>query len=484
MLDLWKDRPPAILSFTEIKEELGWTSDKTTRQLATAIDEGYLARAGHGGKQGYRNMMSNYSGYFDGFEYLAEIDKHCRKSGKVQSVDHPLRMFTPLHVVEYGVPKEEDLTPLESELLFTIRARLAHAFEDYSNLCEDIEWRQKLEGFKKLPDSVRNPLFARDDRKDKGMPPTSVTGAQMIYGDVLWEHIFENIMDGVRRMLVQGTLDATGPVQLLYAYKPVMDTASKIADKIREGKANYYNDPDPATTGRLFKQMQERDSNRVISLGGREPPDIAVVVTHSPRTMGKYSYQIGTIVGDKLAYWSDNQPTFATVLQKGKTKWDDTIKDVTGVRSRRDALAYGMVTDVANMRWRFKEPISESDKKFMLKDTKLREVLTEEQVLRAVAEVTQVIGRARKFAVLIEDKAPPSKLLKNPEWFTDDEFTRFSFLDHAIAPAYHFPKGTSPKDVKLPRYEDIFEELEQGFSGWKLGGTKGKVVRARKPGGQ
>lgn len=470
LLDLWEGRQSAVLSFNEIKKELGWGSSKAAHQIKLAVSAGYLEKTGTGKQEGYRNRMADYSGYFNGFEYLAEIDQHCRKSGKVQSIDHPLRMLTPLHVVEYGVPKEEDLTPLESELLFTIRARLAHAFEDYSNLCGDIEYRQKIEGFKKLPDSVRGPLFARDNKEDKGKPAVSIKAAQAIYGDVLWEHIFQWMMNDIRERFVRGTLDATGPVELVHSYRPLMETASAMAKVIREGKASHYNDPDSATTVRLRKLQDERDMQRITHLGEREPPDVAVVVTHSPRTMGGYSYQIGTIVRDEYDYWSEDKPTFASVIAKAKSRWGDKVKDVSGVKTRREAFIQGLVAEICLMRAEREQPISETDHKFMLRDARLREVLTEEQVSEVVTKVRNIVDRAKKFRVEIAKGAEPAKLVNNPDWFTQEEMDQYAFLDHFIPPAYNAPKGGTPPDLKgfNGSLDSLFDDLDRKWPSWNL----------------
>lgn len=429
-----------MLPFNEIKKELGWGSSKAVHQIKLAVSGGYLEKVGTGKQEGYRNRMADYSGYFDGFEYLAEIDQHCRRSGKVQNVDHPLRMLTPLHVVEYGIPKEGDLTPLESELLFTIRARLAHAFEDYSNLCEDIEYRQKVEGFKKLPGSVRDLLFTRDDKRDQGKALVSIKAAQALYGDVLWEHIFQWIVNDIRERLVRGTLDATGPVELLHSYTLFMETASAMAKLIHDGKASHYNDPDPDATKKLRKLREERDIRRMTNMWERDPPNVAVVVTHSPRTMGGYSYQIGTIVRDEYEYWSEAKPTFADVIVKAKSKWDDGVKDVFGVTTRREAFVRSVEANICLMRADREQPISETDHRFMLKDQRLREVLTEEQVLELVTKVRNLVGRAKRFGVEIAKGAKPTKLIKNPDWFTQEEMDQFAFLDHFIPPAYNAPK--------------------------------------------
>ena len=470
LLDLWEGRQAAVLSFNEIKKDLGWGSSKADHQLKLAVSAGYLEKTGSGKQEGYRNRMAGYSGYFNGFEYLAEIDQHCRKSGKVQSVDHPLRMLTPLHVVEYGVPKEEDLTALESELLFTIRARLAHAFEDYSNLCEHIEYRQKAEGFKKLPDSVRGPLFARDDEKDSSRPLVSIEAAQAVYGDVLWEHIFQWIMNDIRERLVRGTLDGTGPVELIHCYAPFMNTAATMAKMIRGGKASHYNDPDPDATERLRKLQEERDIGRMTHLGPREPPDVAVVVTHSPRTMGGYSYQIGTIVRDEYDYWSEDKPQFAKVVEKAKSKWDDKVKDVSGVKTRREAFAQSIAGNICLMRTEREQPISETDHKFMLKDRRLMEILTEDQVMEVVTKVRNIVGRAKTFRVEIAKGVKPAKLVKDPDWFTQEEMYEYAFLDRFIPPAYNAPKGGTPPDLRgfNGSLDSLFDELDHKWPEWKL----------------
>lgn len=470
LLSLWEGRESAVLSFHEIKRELGWSSSKADHLLKLAISEGYLGKAEGKGQNGYRNRMADYSGYFDGFEYLAEIDKHSRKSGKIQMGDQYLRTFSPLHLVEYGIPKEEELTPLERELAFTIRARFAHAFEDYTHLCEAIEWRQEIERFKKMPDSARSLLFARDEVKDKDMPMLSVRAAWMLYGDVLWEHIFEKIMEDIRHMLVQGTLDATGPIELFHAHKPLWQAASQVADLIHKGKASAYDDPDPATTEKLLKLKMKRDPTLFVPMNKKNPPDIAVIVTHSPRTMGGYSYQIGTMVRDQYSYWSEDRPEWVEVVEKSESKWEDKVRDVFGITTRREAFVDHLAANICNMRAELNQPISDTDLKFMLKDQKLREVLTEEQVLQLVERVRKIVGRAKKFRIEISHNKTPSQLVNDPDWFTQAEMDRYSFLGRYIPPAYKAPKGGKPPDLRKfeSKVDDLIDDLDRKWPQWNL----------------
>lgn len=430
LVQLWDDRESAKLHFTDIRQGMHWNNRKTSDMLSKAVNEGYLEKVKQGNDWVYRNRIPDYSGYFDASEFLAKVDETCRKSGKLENFEQPLTTFTPLHILAYGTPKREELTPLEKELLFSVMQRHAHAFSDYINFCEAVRKRQEIERNKSLPDSVKSTLLAHDDHTIK--TPLSIAAAHAIYGDVLWEHVFSKIVGDIRFALEKGSLDMTGPIELLHCSNSFTKLAFRLAKDIHSGKLSQYSDPDSRTTEEL-ESLEMLDN-----LLEEGPKDVAIVVTPSPQTMGEYATKVGKIVIDTYDVWGvPDEITDKTIKIKGADFWSDLFergdrKTVT----RRERLRESLIDHLSSMRRAEAEPIGALDKKLMLRDKRLNAVFSRAEIQNIIESVENLIRRAHKFWILAEQGTPPSRLRKDPEWFTKEESRSYRIAQRLVAHLY------------------------------------------------
>jgi hypothetical protein len=404
---------------------MGWDSRKVSHTLRRAIDEGYIE---HMQKGLYRNRVTDYDGYFDAFEYLSRVDKNCRIEGKLLSLEQYIGMFSPVHIIDYGISPPQNLTPFESELLNVINYKLAKTFSEYSSLCDAILRRQEIEKGKPLPDSMKVPLFDQDP-KEKKIDKLDFTSIEMLYGDLQWEHIYQLIIDDIKLTLVSATLDTVGSIELANCHSQFVALANKIAKQIRTSNNMIYQNPDPETALRL----DELEKSRIQGfLSNEDPPEVAVLVTHSPRTFGNYTYQVGQIIKDQFEYWSQPKPLFHQILVNSKDMWDDKISDDGKLKTRRSMLRESLIDWMTLLRSGQKEAVPEADKKFMLIDSKLHNVFTEEQIKIIIDNVENLIRRVRKFSQAINEGMSLDECKKDKEWFTEDEINDFSFIKKQI----------------------------------------------------
>lgn len=214
LLRAWDGKESETLRPVEIQRTLGWKKTRTIDSLKKAVSEGFVEKT----SGGYRSKLSDYNGYFDATDFLKRVDSFCLERGQVQSLDYYLYTFSPSHVLAYGAPSAKDLTPIEDEMLEAIFGRMVEAFFDYSYLCKLIKKRMDFEKENQLlPESVKANLFVKDENGKKSAQASSfdLVAARRIYGDALWEHIFCKMLSDIRFALVQGSLDFTGPEELM-----------------------------------------------------------------------------------------------------------------------------------------------------------------------------------------------------------------------------------------------------------------------------
>src|SRR2546426_964886 len=182
--------------FNDIKKSMGWDNRRTTDVLRKAEEAGYVEKVPKGRTVVYRYRIKDYSGEFDAFEFLTQVDESCRENGNFLGYDLPLSTFVHIYVQAYGIPPMDKLTEFEQELLFSILARHAKAFYDFADFSDAVRKRQEIERRFGLPDSVKSAFLAEENIESR--KPFSVQAAWALYGDVMWEHVFDKIQGDIR----------------------------------------------------------------------------------------------------------------------------------------------------------------------------------------------------------------------------------------------------------------------------------------------
>ena len=451
----WDGRESAGLRFTQIKKAMGWNSGKAARILKRAVEEGYVEKIQRDGAAVYRSRLTDYRGYFDAFEFLREVDELCRKNNKFQSVEQHLYSYLPFHILAYGVPPIEKLTPLEDELLFTLFARMSAAFFDYVRFCNAVDERQEMEKTEVLPEAVKSNLFVPDE----GHVPLSIRAAQVLYGDVLWEHIFHKIVNDIRFALTKGSLDMTGPIQLQNSHNRFVDLAMRIAKDVCEGKLSEHSEPDPVTVERIQRLYKpERYFQPHLS-------NVGIVLTQSPRTMEKYNQQIGSMIKDAFRTWSSRSVPGLRLCSKADNLWEDLFLIRDAKISRRELLRISLIDKLSTMRASRERPIDKNEEKLMLKDPVLHQAFSKEEIRNIIESVGSLLRRARKFNLLSRKGTSLDQMKKDPDWFSEHELRYYELAD-GIETQIRWQEalGTSgPVTVKLPIYPERMKELVNAY---------------------
>ncbi len=456
LVQVWDGRETEPLRFTEIMKAVGWNKRKTFDMLEKAVAEGYLEKRGVGRSVLYRNRIADYKGYFNALQFLWKVDAVSRKNGTMVTSDQYLYGLIPFHVLAYGTPQADQLTPLEREILHTILGGLASDFHQYVEFCRAVSKRREVEMTHELPETATNTLFADDDEEATG--PLSIPAANALYGDVLWEHIFFKIVWNIRFALEKASLDFAGPIELYNSIQAFTDLAMKLAKDVYDGKLSAYEDPDPKTTEKLEAIREREDPFE------EGPRDYAVVLTPSPESMDEFATQVGKIVMDKYRSWAHSDFFEKYVKEKGKTIWADVFDFGGGPRTRKDILRVSLSDTLASMRCGIEPPFSGSDKKFMLKDRNLTEVFSQDEILQIISNVEGIIGRARRFYDLIDGGKSLKELKKDPEWFTDEELHEFHLAQNVdISADWQDEFGTSgPISFEIPQDAGTDDRIAEG----------------------
>jgi len=401
--------------------------------------------------------LADYRGYFDALTFLMRIDSINRKQGTVLSADLPLHSFLSYHVLAYGTPPSQELSSLEQEMLFSIFSRMSAAFNDYASLCAAIKERQRLEDINPLPPSVKRTMFARDEDEEPGS--LSVAAAHRIYGDVFWEHVFSKIMHDVRFALEKGSLDCTGPIELLNCSPHFAKLALALAKKIHAGKLSEYVDPDSETTDRLTSIRRTENPYE------EAMKDIAVVITPSPQALEEFACQVGKIVADEYEVWKTPDLMERSITTRGKSLWDDVFNLHNGqTYTRRDLLRESVCDTLASMRCGLNEPFAESDRKFMKRDRHLTEIFSSEEILAMISKIEDIIRRAGKFYDMIGKGQVLDTIQHDPEWFSDEELHSFHLAQNVrIAAGWtKMFRTDGPVRLEFGRHSKALDELAKG----------------------
>lgn len=456
LLKIWNGRETEPIRFTEIKAATGWESSMTNRVLKAALEEGYLEKLTLKRATYYRFRLADYRGYFDALQFLARIDSACRRSGKVLSVEHPVYSFIHTHVLAYGVPPEKNMTSIEKEMLFTIFARLTKAFYDYANFCHTVQKRQRLEQTQVLPDSVKSNLFAQDDDLQK---PLSIAAAHSIYGDILWEHIFDKIVWNIRFALEKASLDFTGPIELLNCTDQFTNLAMRLAKDIYAGKLSAYEDPDPEAMEKLGALEEFENPFE------EGPRDIAVVLMPSPQSMDEFASQVGKIVEDQYNTWNNPEFMAEDIKQRGDTIWSDVYQFNEFQKTRKELLSESIADMLATMRKSLDKPFSEPDKKLMYRDSHLKSVFTRNEIQEIIASVEDVLRRFKKFHSMILEGSRLEDMQNDPEWFSKEEIQKFHLAQRVYDAAdWKDTFGSlGPVTMEFPARSEEIEKVAKGY---------------------
>ena len=429
LLSLWKERRAVKLRHTDIvrvsHQNWKWSKRKTTYYLDKAVREGFLERIrGEHGEVFYGSRFADYKGYFDASEFIRRVDNHTIKQGLMESLDYHVSSFTAAHLVAYGTPRFDSLTPLEYEMMGAILFRFSKAFLDYVRLCDRIKLRQKFEeGDQKLPDDVKDQLFAkRENRTEKVGTALDVEAAHKIYGDCLWDHVFQKIMGDLHFLLVQGTMDRTGVMELLRARREIVNAGLRLSKRIFRGEftpAPHYNEFSEKLPSYFHFPLTPKSDFESNAYG--------MIIAPSPRVLYEFSEQIGRIVEDQVNVWSDTKNDIFKVVKKGDTVWEDQLElpRLGKAETRKQVLRDSLIDWISLMRRRKENPIDEQEEKFMLNDEKLREIFSEQEIRSIAKDTRDLLARGRKFWKMIEGGVPASRIRRQRDWFSNEEIVKF-----------------------------------------------------------
>lgn len=460
LLQLWDGNESKVFQFTKIRDTLGWNSRKTSDILKRATKIGFVEKI----DKGYKSKLPDYNGYFNARDFVKKVDDFCLKEGLVQSFDYYLYTFSPLHILAYGVPKFENLTPIENEMLEAVFGRMVAAFSDYTRLCDSIKRRIHYEQENlPLPDLVKANLFVKDTNEEKRsqMPLLDITAAHKIYGDALWEHIFYKIVFDLHFALVKGSLDLTGPEELIAIRMEITNLAFDLASRIYQGEfsSRYSGDIQILKhLGMAFNRFPNLKSDFKSLCYG-------VVLTPSPRTIDEYSESVGKIVEDSFEFWSDPENMIMKAKQKGKNVWDDRFEIENQLVKRKTLFREALVDKLSTMRTHKEDVISKVEKKFMLQDRRLSQVFNYDEIETIVNLVRELTRRARKFHQMLNEKTPIEEMQKDPEWFTEKELRSFKVADRVLMRAeWERDFGTSgPIQIKIPMDDEEMRKIAEAY---------------------
>ena len=349
----------------------------------------------------------------------------------------------------------EKLTPLENELLFTLFARMSAAFFDYVRFCKAVDERQEMEKGEALPETVKSNLFV----PGRSHRLLSIGAAHVLYGDVLWEHIFHKIVDDIRFALTKGSLDMTGPIQLQNSHNRFIDLAMRIAKDISEGKLSDYSEPDPEAVAKV--QRLYKPDNYFQPHSG----NVGIVLTQSPRTMEKYNQQIGSMVKDVFRSWSSRSVPGLRLCSKADNMWEDLFLLGDAKTSRRELLRISLIDKLSTMRASRERPIDETEERLMLKDPVLHQVFSKAEIRNIIESVGSLLRRAREFNLLSQKGISLDQMKKDQDWFSENEL-RYYGLAERIERQIRWQEtlGISGSvTVKLPIYPERMKELVSAY---------------------
>jgi hypothetical protein len=421
ILELWRDNPSRRLKFSEIQSIFGWNNRKLTHRLKKLVEEGYLKKELKDGQEYYICTKPEYMGYFDVWELMREIDIINKNKGYVNKID--LGFISGLAtILLYGCPKLEDLTPIEQDMLEIICKNLRKNFLYFSQLAEAVAIRMELEKENPLPDTVRNSIF------DEGAGEVDINAMWCLYGDALWHYIFQYFISLIEFELVQGTLDMTGPSELLAVMPKLLEVLDTERENIFKGK--YADGHYSETARRIESAMDDRFLEKMFD-STVEGNATGIMITVSPRVLDRYSDQVGKIISDQIQGWGEND--ILKVVEKGQDRWHDLLKTSHGNYTRRELLKYSIIDMILLMRRSYDPILYERDKKFMRDDENLREIFSREEINEIIEKIQELSDRIKFFVDQLKKGVSFSEVKNHGKWFTEEEKFLYREVERLIS---------------------------------------------------
>ena len=312
-------------------------------------------------------------------------------------------------ILLYGCPKFEDLTPIEQDMLGLICENLRKSFVAFSQLTEAVALRMELEKEKSLPNTVKNSIFGEEAGK------VDINAMWFLYGDALWYYIFHHFISLMEFALVQGTLDLTGPKELLAVMPKLLGILDAECENIFKGK---YADRHFSETARRIESAREDRFLEKMFDSSVEGNATGIMITTSPRVLDRYSDQVGRIIHDQIQVWSEND--IPKVVEKGRDRWHDVLKTPYGDYRRRDLLKYSIIDMILLMRHSYDPILSKRDRKFMQEDKNLREVFSREEINEIIEKIQELSDRIKFFRDQLRNGVSFSEIENHEEWFTEE----------------------------------------------------------------
>lgn len=441
------------LRFTDIKTLIGLNQRKTHELLRSLIDDGFLdKKKGNGARELYFNKFSEYRGEFDIWDLMSRIDEISQKKGKVLKDDMGF-MSGLCSVLAYGIPPYEKLTRTEREMVFMILNRIREYFLNLRAVVDGIEHRKAVEKRMKLPKTCKNIIFGEKSGD------VDFSALDKLYGDALWNYIFEYYVGIFNMQLSKGYMDTHGLKDLFN----ILESARKAIDAEVEKKGPWAHNEFPETE--VSSQIPERSLIASFFEDDIKSNAFGIMVTPSPRTLREYSDSLGKIIEQQIDLWGN----FENTLKRKKNKnpnWNQIVPDIPLKRKRRNYLKIGIVEQVL-LRGR---PLNEYEEKVIRLDPLLTEVLDKGEINWIVEKTKDMFSRLSYFDKKYEEGEGIDKMKKDKQWFSDEEEKDYKPVERFIS-GIEFREVTKTKkgepiiidmssDIEPERMTELMKGLE------------------------
>jgi hypothetical protein len=406
ILSLFPEGKKTELRFTDIKNLTGFNQRKTNDLLKSLVEDGFIGKKKIDKRPVYYNKFSTYRGNFDVWDLMSKIDRISNKNGKIIKEDIGF-MSGLCSVLAYGCPPYEKLTHLERDMIFQILNNLRVNFINFKGIVDGIEFRRRLEKKRKLPDDCKNVMFGEDSGD------IDYASVDKIYGDALWNYIFNHYNGIFHFQLTKGYMDIHGLIDLFN----ILNKVSETIDVEVKNKGPFVSHDFPPTT------LSRKIPDRFDFFGGDTVKDNAFgfMVTPSPRVLTEYCDQVGWIIRTQVDVWKDIE-NFGKNIKTKKCDWNSTIPNFPDdyKRTRKELLARSIIEDLIP-----RNRLSKDERKLMLSDPLLGEIFSKDKIIG----IEKKIDELREKLVYFCNKKWSGKNIKafqqDPKWFTEYEIREY-----------------------------------------------------------
>ena len=221
---------------------------------------------------------------------------------------------------------------------------------------------------------------------------------------------------------MQGTLDLTGPNELLAVMPRLLGILDAECENIVKGK--YAHRHFSETARRIESAREDRFLEKVFD-SSVEGNATGIMITTSPRVLDRYSDQVGRIIRDQIQVWGESD--ILKVVEKGRDRWHDVLKTPHGDYMRRDLLKHSIIDMILLMRHSYDPILSKSDRKFMQEDENLKEVFSKEEINEIIEKIQELSDRIKFFRAQLRNGVSFSEIENHEKWFTEEEKSLYRY---------------------------------------------------------